>query len=105
MSNTHRLRARIRVGFQVRLDGAMVKPYLQATYDHEFKDGGEASAWLQSMPQVGMYTVPGQNFDRNYATVVLGARTGLWGLQSNIGLSTTTAQRSARGKSSWRSAR
>lgn len=85
-----------RVGFQVRLDGAMVKPYLQATYDHEFKDGGEASAWLQSMPEVGMYTVPGQNFDRNYATVVLGARTGLWGLQSNIGLSTTTAQRSAR---------
>ena len=74
----------------------MVKPYLQATYDHEFKDGIEASAWLQSMPDVGMYTVPGQNFDRNYATVVLGARTGLWGLQSNIGLSTTTAQRSAR---------
>ncbi|WP_221291487.1 SGNH/GDSL hydrolase family protein [Xanthomonas campestris] len=85
-----------RIGFQVRLDGAPVKPYLQATYDHEFKDGTEASAWLQSMPEVGMYTVPGQNFDRNYATVVLGARTGIWGLQSNIGLSTTTAQRSAR---------
>ncbi|KAB7764722.1 autotransporter domain-containing esterase [Xanthomonas maliensis] len=85
-----------RIGFQMHLDGAAVKPYLQATYDHEFKDGTEASAWLQSMPDVGMYTVPGQNFDRNYATVVLGARTGLWGLQSNFGLSTTTAQRSAR---------
>lgn len=85
-----------RVGWQVRLDGAAVKPYLQVTYDHEFEDPKEASAWLQSMPEVGNYYVPGLNLDRNYASVVLGARTGVWGLQSNVGVAATTAQKSAR---------
>lgn len=84
-----------RVGWQVRFDAAAVKPYLQVTYDHEFKDGKQASAWLQSIPEVGSYYVPGLNLDRNYANVVLGARTNLWGLQSNIGLSTTSGQKSA----------
>ncbi|WP_434027387.1 autotransporter outer membrane beta-barrel domain-containing protein [[Pseudomonas] boreopolis] len=85
-----------RVGWQVRLDGAAVKPYLQVTYDHEFEDPKEASAWLQSMPEVGTYRVPGLDLDRNYATVVLGARTGVWGLQSNFGITGTTAQKGAR---------
>ncbi len=85
-----------RAGWQARLDGGSVKPYLQVTYDHEFEEGKEASAWLQSMPEVGNYYVPGLDFDRNYASVVLGARTGLWGLQSNFGLTTTTAQKRAR---------
>ena len=70
---------------------------MQVTYDHEFEDGGkQASAWLQTMADVGAYRVPGLQFDRNYATAVLGARMSLWGLQSNIGLSATTAQKSAR---------
>ncbi len=85
-----------RIGWQVRLDGAPVKPYLQLSYDHEFKDGQQASAWLQSMPQAGTYYVPGLALDRDYATVVLGARTAIWGLQSNFGLTTTTAQKGAR---------
>jgi outer membrane lipase/esterase len=85
-----------RVGWQFRLDGGSIKPYLQVTYDHEFEDNKEASAWLQSMPDVGMYYVPGIDFDRDYATVVLGARTGVWGLQSNFGVTSTTAQKSAR---------
>lgn len=85
-----------RVGWQLRLDGAAIKPYLQVTYDHEFEDNKEASAWLQSMPGVGTYYVPGIDFDRNYATAVIGARTGMWGLQSNFGVTTTTAQDSAR---------
>ncbi|MEE7560460.1 autotransporter domain-containing protein, partial [Xanthomonas sp. Kuri4-2] len=85
-----------RVGWQARLEGGAVKPYVQATYDHEFKDGQEASAWLQTMPDVGMYYVPGLDLDRNYATVVLGARTGVWGLQSNFGVTATTAQKRAR---------
>ena len=85
-----------RIGWQVRLDGAPVKPYLQVAYDHEFKDSNEASAWLQSLPEVGTYYVPGLNLDRNYATVVLGARTRVFGLQSNFGVTSTTAQKRAR---------
>ena len=85
-----------RVGWQARFDGGSVKPYMQVTYDHEFEDSKQASAWLQSMPDVGMYKVPGLEFDRNYATAVLGARLNLWGLNSNIGMSTTTLQKRAR---------
>lgn len=85
-----------RVGWQVRLEGAAIEPYLQATYDHEFEDRKEASAWLQTMPDVGTYYVPGLDLDRNYASVVLGARTGVWGLQSNFGVTAMTARKSAR---------
>lgn len=85
-----------RIGWQARFDGENMKPYLQVTYDREFEDGKQASAWLQTMADVGMYKVPGLEFDRNFATAVLGARLNLWGLSSNIGLSTTTLQKSAR---------
>jgi len=84
-----------RVGWQFRLDSLPVKPYLQVTYDHEFEDNKEARAWLQTMPDVGTFYVPGIDFDRNYASVVLGARTTLWGLQSNVGVTSTTAQKGA----------
>ncbi len=85
-----------RLGWQLRLDGGSVKPYLQVTYDHEFEDRKEASAWLQTVPGAGTYTVPGLKFDKDYATAVMGARMELFGLQSNIGLSTTTLQKRAR---------
>jgi outer membrane lipase/esterase len=85
-----------RIGWQARFDGGSVKPYVQVTYDHEFEDSKQASAWLQSMPEVGMYKVPGLEFDKNYATAVLGARVSLWGLNSNVGISTTTLQKRAR---------
>ncbi|WP_141057449.1 autotransporter outer membrane beta-barrel domain-containing protein [Stenotrophomonas rhizophila] len=85
-----------RIGWQARFDGGSVKPYVQVTYDHEFEDGKQASAWLQSMPDVGVYKVPGLEFDKNYATAVLGARLNLWGLNSNVGMSTTTMQKRAR---------
>ncbi len=85
-----------RIGWQARFDGGSVKPYVQVTYDHEFEDGKQASAWLQSMPEVGMYKVPGLEFDKDYATAVLGARVNLWGLNSNVGISTTTLQKRAR---------
>ncbi|KAF1014554.1 MAG: Esterase EstP [Stenotrophomonas maltophilia] len=85
-----------RIGWQARFDGGHVKPYVQVTYDHEFEDTKQASAWLQSVPVAGTYYVPGLNFDKNYATAILGARTELFGLQSNIGLSATTLQKSAR---------
>ena len=43
-----------------------------------------------------MYRVPGLNFDKNYATAIMGARTELFGLQSNIGLSASAGQKRAR---------
>ncbi|MEG2803757.1 autotransporter domain-containing protein [Stenotrophomonas sp.] len=85
-----------RLGWQARFEGSTVTPYVQVTYDHEFEDGQQASAWLQSMPEVGMYKVPGLEFDKDYATAVMGARVKLGGLQSNIGMSTTTLQKRAR---------
>ncbi len=84
-----------RIGWQVRLDGTGVQPYAQLTFDHEFEKGGEATARLQTVPGVGSYAVPGLEFDRDYATVVLGARIPLGRFSSNIGLSTTTAQKDA----------
>ncbi|WP_045736857.1 autotransporter domain-containing esterase [Xanthomonas sp. MUS 060] len=81
-----------RIGWKASLDVGMVKPYLQATYDHEFKKNHEATAWLQTMSDIGSFAVPGINFDRNYGSVVLGARFKLLGLDSNVGIDTTTAQ-------------
>jgi outer membrane lipase/esterase len=43
-----------------------------------------------------MYKVPGLEFDKNYATAVLGARMSMFGLNSNVGMSTTAAQKRAR---------
>ena len=85
-----------RVGWQARLAGGTLKPYVQVTYDHEFEDRQDASAWLQSVPVAGTYHVPGLRFDRNYATATLGARMEMFGLQSNLGLTTTTAQKRAK---------
>ncbi len=39
--------------------------------------------------------MPGLKFDKDYATVVLGARTELFGLQSNFGLSASAGQKRA----------
>ncbi len=85
-----------RLGWQMRFDGGSVKPYAQVTWDHEFEDGQQASAWLQTMPDVGMYKVPGLEFDEDYVTAIMGVRMEMFGLNSNIGISTTAAQNSAR---------
>ena len=85
-----------RLGWQLRFDGAGVQPYAQLTWDHEFEDGNVATARLQTLPGVGSYAVPGLAFDRNYATVVLGARMPLGEFSANLGMSTTTAQKDAR---------
>ncbi len=80
-----------RVGLQMRLEGNVVTLYLQVTYDHEFKkQQNQANAWLQTMPEAGIYSVPGLTFNRNYASIVLGARTKIGHLQSNVGLTTST---------------
>jgi outer membrane lipase/esterase len=70
-----------------------VQPYARVTWDREFeRSADEAFAQMQSLPGTMPYAVPGVESDRSYATVVLGARTQLFGMDANFGVSTTAAQ-------------
>ena len=71
-----------------------VQPYARVTWDREFKrSADEAFAQVQALPGTMPYAVPGLDYDRSYATVVLGARTQLFGMDANFGVTTTAAQR------------
>ncbi|KAF1711014.1 autotransporter domain-containing esterase [Pseudoxanthomonas sangjuensis] len=66
------------------------RPYARLTWDHEFEDAPEqAHAQLQSIPQAGEYAVPGLAVDDDYGTLRFGVRTQLFGLQADIGASST----------------
>jgi outer membrane lipase/esterase len=70
-----------------------IHPYARVTWDHEFEDPAtQAFATAQSIPGSLEYAVPGQDFDRDYGTLLLGARTQLLGLDANVGASATFAQ-------------
>jgi outer membrane lipase/esterase len=70
-----------------------IRPYARVTWDHEFEDPAtQAFAVAQSIPGSLEYAVPGQDFDRDYGTLLLGARTQLLGLDANVGASATFAQ-------------
>ncbi len=83
------------VGWQVNYAiNDHVQPYAKLTYDHEFEDSAdEATASLRSLPGVGAYAVRGLSYDQDYGTLVMGARTQLFGLQTDIGTSLTVAQK------------
>ena len=68
-------------------------PYARLTYDREFeRSPGEAFARSLSISDTAPYAVPGLEFDRDYGTLLLGARTRLFGLDADLGLSTTVGQ-------------
>lgn len=70
-----------------------LKPYARVTMDREFEDApDEAFARSLSVAGSGTYAVPGLEFDRDYATIVFGARTRVFGLDANIGASATVNQ-------------
>ncbi|HSR65072.1 MAG TPA: autotransporter domain-containing protein, partial [Xanthomonadaceae bacterium] len=70
-----------------------IQPYARVGWDREFRRmPDEAFAQAQSIPGSLAYAVPGIQFDRTYGTVLLGARTRVWGLDANFGASTTVAQ-------------
>lgn len=73
-----------------------LKPYAKLTYDREFEDYAK-EAFARSLTVAGTpeYAVPGLQFDDTYATAVLGARTELFGLDANVGLSATMGQTDA----------
>ncbi len=83
------------LGWQASYDIGAAVPYLRATWDHEFEDAPEqAFARLQTLP--GMeYAVPGLPRDDSYGTVVLGARTTLFGLATDIGARSTVGRSGA----------
>jgi len=73
-----------------------LRPYARATYDRELEEPSEqAFAQLQSLPGVAPFAVPGLDLDRNYATVLVGARSQVFGLDADIGLTTTVGQKAA----------
>jgi outer membrane lipase/esterase len=71
-----------------------VQPYARVTWDREFRRSAEeAFAQAQSIPGSMAYAVPGMDYDRNYGTLVVGARTQVFGLDANVGVSASVAQR------------
>jgi outer membrane lipase/esterase len=68
-------------------------PYAKLTYDHEFEEGDkQVFASAQSIPGSLEYAVPGLSYDSNYATIVVGTRTRLFGLDANVGAIATVQQ-------------
>ena len=52
----------------------------------------QAFASAQSIPGSLPYAVPGVDFDNQYGTLLIGARTDLMGLDANVGATATFAQ-------------
>ena len=72
------------------------QPYARLTVDREFEDAAEeAWAQLQSMPNTAPYAVPGAEFDQDYSTLTLGARTKVFGFDANVGTSLTVGHKDA----------
>ncbi len=70
-----------------------VHPYARLTADREFEESAEeAFAQAQSIPGTLPFAVPGLDYDRSYGTLVFGVRTQLFGLDANVGASTTVGQ-------------
>lgn len=82
------------LGWRAAVDLAPgTSPYLQATYDHEFKHiRKEAFAELQTIDTLP-YAVPGNDWDRSYGTVTGGIRTVLGGIDANLGASATLGRK------------
>ena len=70
-----------------------LQPYARLTVDREFEDpAAEVFAQSLSMPGTAPYAVPGLATDDSYGTLLLGARTRLFGLDANLGVNTTVNQ-------------
>ena len=82
------------IGWQISIAATEhVTPYARLTWDKEFEDAPAfAKARAQSIPTSLEYAVPGLDVDDQYGTVVIGARTNLYGLTTNIGGTTTVNQ-------------
>jgi len=71
---------------------AQLAPYVRLTLDREFEDGA-AEAFARSQSTGLDYAVPGRSYDDGYATLTLGARTALFGLDANLGVSLNAGEK------------
>ena len=61
--------------------------------DKEFEDPAEeVFAQALSLPGTSAYAVPGLDTDDGYGTLLMGARTKLFGFDANLGVTTTVNQ-------------
>ena len=70
-------------------------PYARLTVDREFEDSPE-EAFAQSQTTGLAYAVPGRRYDDTYATLTFGARTALFGLDANMGVSLNSGEKGGR---------
>ena len=82
------------IGWQFAVQaGEHLQPYARLAWEHEFEDRPEeAFARLQSLPAAAPYAVPGLQVDDDYGTVVVGARSRVFGLDADVGLSGMVAR-------------
>ena len=71
---------------------AQLAPYARLTLDREFEDGA-AEAFARSQTTGLDYAVPGLAYDDTYATLTIGARTSLFGLDANLGVSLNAGEK------------
>jgi outer membrane lipase/esterase len=70
-----------------------LQPYARLTVDKEFEDPAEeVFAQALSLPGTSAYAVPGLDTDDGYGTLLMGARTKLFGFDANLGVTTTVNQ-------------
>lgn len=68
-------------------------PYARLTWDREFEDDRiEAFARSQTVAGTAPYAVPGLELDNDYGTVLVGARSQVFGVDANLGLSGSVAR-------------
>ncbi|HRN61720.1 MAG TPA: autotransporter domain-containing protein [Luteimonas sp.] len=71
---------------------AHLAPYARITLDREFEDAAE-EAFAQSQSTGLGYAVPGLRYDDTYTTLTVGARTTLFGLDANLGVSLNAGEK------------
>ena len=73
-----------------------VQPYARVAWNRQFEDAPEeAFATSQTLGTAGEYAVPGLSQDKDYATLLVGARTHVAGFDANFGVTGTLGQDSA----------
>jgi outer membrane lipase/esterase len=81
------------VGWQVDYTiNPHLAPYARLTVDREFEDGA-AEAFATSQSTGLAYGVPGLDYDDTWSTLTLGARTSLFGLDANLGVSLNAGEK------------
>lgn len=74
---------------------AHLAPYARLTLDREFEDGPD-EVFARSQSTGLDYAVPGPGYDDGWTTLTIGARTRLFGLDANLGVSLNQGEKGGR---------